>query len=370
MSLSSLIERLTGSPSKSQANVTRQELMVSAFTRVESLKVSEELSTTPSLTTAPSQTDTSSESAEVSEETEIITGNHVGRKNSIGLDTHRSSVNQLHNLELQITTDAEDAKGLKVPLLSEGNHKSGEMMLKEGMQALDADWEIGSMPGDGLQLPTKEEEPQRRKSTRMDLLNPASTFMDKTSSVLGKRSREAIEAGMEKLVVLKGDKKRSRNDATKLDSQPLQGSTKRARASVAVSQEESAPHSEIQSSPAKKRPKTWLSQGLYAGQDPDFNPRLTETKNRMKKALASHKDGRRSAFMPLPMFAGGRALMKGRDFELPYNVYGPLPFKPPQPDAWKKTSKSESRCWALCSMKADYKHRCLRRRCCGSVEKE
>ena len=64
------------------------------------------------------------------------------------------------------------------------------------------------MPGDDLKMPKKGGSGvKRRRSTRLDILEKASTMMERTSSVLGKRGRETVDAGVEKWKALKGDKK-------------------------------------------------------------------------------------------------------------------------------------------------------------------
>jgi histone-lysine N-methyltransferase ASH1L len=40
------------------------------------------------------------------------------------------------------------------------------------------------------------------------------------------------------------------------------------------------------------------------------------------------------------MFAGERLLKMGRDFELPFDIYSPLPPGQPKPNEWRKTNKS------------------------------
>jgi histone-lysine N-methyltransferase ASH1L len=40
------------------------------------------------------------------------------------------------------------------------------------------------------------------------------------------------------------------------------------------------------------------------------------------------------------MFAGERLLQTGRDFQLPFDIYSPLPPGQPKPNEWRKTNKS------------------------------
>lgn len=93
--------------------------------------------------------------------------------------------------------------------------------------------------------------------------------------------------------------------------------------------------------PSIRPVKRWLSQGLYVGQDPDFDPRLTTAKNKLKKANTKHDVLQRRSVLPMPMFAGQRILETGRDYKLPFDLFSPLPGGQPKPDEWKKTHKSK-----------------------------
>jgi len=44
--------------------------------------------------------------------------------------------------------------------------------------------------------------------------------------------------------------------------------------------------------------------------------------------------------LPLPMYAGERLLKTGRDFQLPFDVFSPLPAGQPKPDEWRKVNKN------------------------------
>lgn len=92
----------------------------------------------------------------------------------------------------------------------------------------------------------------------------------------------------------------------------------------------------------KPKTKEWMRQGLYVGQDRDFDARLSESQNRQKRKSRKVKENK---VLPLPMFAGER-LLNGdprtnyRDFKLPYDTYHPLPRKI-KPDGWVKLHKSK-----------------------------
>lgn len=89
-----------------------------------------------------------------------------------------------------------------------------------------------------------------------------------------------------------------------------------------------------------QRVKRWLSQGLYVGQDPDFDARLSETKNKLKRASRGGQTQSQRTYLPLPMFAGQRNLERGRDFKLSFDIFSPLPPGQPKPEEWRKTQKS------------------------------
>lgn len=94
--------------------------------------------------------------------------------------------------------------------------------------------------------------------------------------------------------------------------------------------------------PQKPKTKLWLRQGLYVGQDRDFNPRLSETQNRARKRAKKRQN---DEALPLPLFASHRLLNEDphhvfKDFKLPFDTYHPLPRKV-KVDGWVKLSKSK-----------------------------
>lgn len=94
-----------------------------------------------------------------------------------------------------------------------------------------------------------------------------------------------------------------------------------------------------------KRVKKWLSKGLYAGQDApaDYTSGLsTADKKKLAQLPELKPSGKFNKTLPLPMFAGLRTLINGRDFKLPFDVCNPLPPGQPKPDEWRKMTKSES----------------------------
>ena len=339
--LSFLQERLVRSPPKPQKNMTRQETIVSAFNRINGRNSSKEASTTPSLTTATSMTDSSSELTDSSAKKDICTRTSKRSRTSIGSYNENVLSGQLSRLSRKQGSETSNANQQGLIVRDEDNYTQ-ERLLQEGVQALDEDWDLGAMPGENLNLPIKEEGGvQRRRSTRLDMLENASSVMAKTTGVLGKRGRETMEAGMEKLHSLTGANKRLSLRPRQAEKAIAEGrAAKRARFSEVSKREEPSPEPLSNRKSVKKPLKLWLSQGLYVGQHPEFDPRLTETKNKMKKPSTKANQSSRNQAMPLPMFAGERTLEKGRDFKLPFDVFSPLPPGQPKPDEWKKTHKS------------------------------
>ncbi len=240
-------------------------------------------------------------------------------------------------------------------------------LVGESVKALDLDWQVDAIPGDVVG-PDRLEMVRRRRSTRLELVaRVAANAIAETTSSLGKRGRSVMESGKAKLQDLAGGRReglRARDVAAPGpdDAGDEQRAEKRRRLSPSVANS-STPCEEVK---AVERPrpkiKRWLSAGLYIGQERDFNPKLTETKNKMKKALqASPSLVPQNSVLPLPMFAGERLLKQGREFRLPFDVFSPLPGRQPKPDEWRKVSMSEFLHPHLCLYKSsDSKFRPLR----------
>ena len=259
--------------------------------------------------------------------------------------------------------------------LVEGSDEARRQLVRQSIQLLDLDWKVDAMPGDEIKATEAQEGLNQRKSMRMSLLERASGVMGKTNSVLGKRGREAMEAGKEKLQGLKGGRRaslRPRGAAAKATPSFEGPVAKKTRLSEALDVKAASPPPELKRKASiKPKVKRWLSQGLYVGQDRDFDPRLTEAKNKLKKAASAQPPAKQRSILPLPMFAGQRTLELGRNFRLPFDVFSPLPPGQPKPDEWRKTRKSKhsavrggNDCLLIAAI------RCLRRGCCRHMEKE
>ncbi|KAI9779845.1 MAG: hypothetical protein M1839_007158 [Geoglossum umbratile] len=195
---------------------------------------------------------------------------------------------------------------------------------------------------------------KRRRSTRLGLFAKAEGFYADVRSgaasavgVLGKRTRDAVEAGSQSakntLEGLRGERRgslRLRAIEQQNAKQSVEPPKKRTRFSnVSTVEGDSTLVETKQVLPPRPKRKLWLPSGLYVGQDPEFKPHLTERKN---KALATSKrrSGERKPFLPLPMFAGQRLLENDRNFKLPFDVFSPLPARQPKPAEWRKVSQN------------------------------
>ena len=232
-----------------------------------------------------------------------------------------------------------------------GDH---ENFVEETVRPLSRDFDIGPLPGDDLKMTaTPKPEVTRRKSTRIGVFEKASTAlertndaMDRTKSVLGKRGRSTVEAGLGTLRMLKGLTygKQTREEDCSSHVPSFEGPVaKRARLSEKLDEQlQIIPPREAKPEARQRSRKRYLAQGLYVGQHKDFNPRLTETKNRLKSAFTTKDERGKHPLLPLPMFAGQRVMENGRPFKLPFDVFSPLPPGQPKPDEWKKRNKSKS----------------------------
>lgn len=258
--------------------------------------------------------------------------------------------------------------------LVQGDDEAQSQLVRRSIQLLDLDWKVDALPGDDIETSEHQENISRKKSLRMGMLERASSMVDKTKSVLGKRSREAMEAGKEKLQVLKEGRRaslRQRGEESK-ETPSLKGpAPKKTRLSEVSDVKAASPRPELRRKESiKPKVKRWLSQGLYVGQDRDFDPRLTETKNKLKKATKALDPAKQRSLLPLPMFAGQRTLDVGRDFRLPFDVFSPLPPGQPKPDEWRKTQKSEDHAVNGGNCMLIAATRCLYWGSCQHMEKE
>lgn len=202
--------------------------------------------------------------------------------------------------------------------------------------------------------PSKEKEadttkPQaqeaRRRSSRLSILEKASGLVDRAGSVLGKRSRDVKEKGKD---MGRRASLRPRQPATAKEepagSKPNEPPAAKKRRvsesdlpSKAKENEEAAQEAPV-TTIIPRRTKRWLAHGLYSGQEQTNSVRPLQARNKAARRR-SQVTGQRTV-LPMPMFAGDRLLQQGRDFQLPFDIFSPLPPGQPKPNEWRKTNKS------------------------------
>lgn len=261
-----------------------------------------------------------------------------------------------------------------------GANPSLDSVVQHGIDALDIDWSISgpSTPQTARDQPkaksatnnkkvTATSAPPAQRSTRSSGAAAVEALVTKASS-LGKRSRKTFEnaavprelrrlqdtaefTGVESKPVLhtiwSNGKYIDPNDLDENGELVTRKGKKRApeaqpeAKAVAESSKEATPTVVTR----QRRAKKWLDKGLYAGQPAslDYTAGMSAAE---KKKLAQLPElapsGKVNKTLPLPMFAGLRLLINGRDFKLPFDVCNPLPPGQPKPDEWRKMTKSEN----------------------------
>ncbi|GLA12489.1 hypothetical protein AnigIFM62618_008434 [Aspergillus niger] len=187
-----------------------------------------------------------------------------------------------------------------------------------------------------------------RRSTRLSILDKASGLVGRATSVLGKRSRDKVEksSGPDRRASL-----RPRNVAAPKEEPPAPTPSAPAPKKRRVSEsdlpskvESTEEPPQEQSAPAEPVPrlkrKLWLAHGLYTGQEHTDSPPVQSRNRSRRKSHPQSQTQSQRKLLPLPMFAGDRLLKNGRDFQLPFDVFSPLPPGQPKPDEWRKTNKN------------------------------
>ncbi|RAL06430.1 putative histone-lysine N-methyltransferase (Ash1) [Aspergillus ibericus CBS 121593] len=186
-----------------------------------------------------------------------------------------------------------------------------------------------------------------RRSTRLSIVDRASDLVDRASSVLGKRSRDKTEKSTDpgRRASLRPRNFTAPKEAPPV-SPPSSPASKKRRVSESdlpskvQSTEES---SQEQPTPAEAVPrlkrKRWLAHGLYTGQEHTDAPPV-QSRNRSRRKSQTQTQNPQRKLLPMPMFAGDRLLKQGRDFQLPFDIFSPLPPGQPKPDEWRKTNKN------------------------------
>jgi hypothetical protein len=222
---------------------------------------------------------------------------------------------------------------------------ASRQLMEESIQVLNLDWSVDALPS----IVPEHTEPNRksfrqRMSMDTSLLKKASDAMGKTTSVLGKRGRDAVDASLGRLQELgRRASLRARIQVQEPAKDHEAPQEKKAKISDPDTTIKVDPTPETTRKPVKApTKKRWLTQGLYVGQDPDFDPRMTDARNKQRRARKSTESKtKQRSILPLPMFAGKRLIENGRPFQLPWDVFSPLPPGQPKPEEWRKVHKSK-----------------------------
>jgi histone-lysine N-methyltransferase ASH1L len=251
------------------------------------------------------------------------------------------------------------------------NDESVQELVSQGIGALNLDWTWKqSLPG--KPAGATEEDPSkgatlaavRRKSARLSLMvKAAGGGLAGKMSVLGKRSRQAVDAGiaavddvtkslqrrtsqrLKAATARTPNKQEGGGDAAEEENAEEEGAPvrKKAKESSTANATPTVPPAEAKGEPPKSAQpvrKWWLSHGLYFRGDPEPIPKSNRTpKNASNTELGAEDAG--SKILPMPILAGQRLIEHGRDFKLPFDIFAPLPVCQPKPQGWKKLQKSE-----------------------------
>ncbi|KAL4935702.1 hypothetical protein BDV06DRAFT_206478 [Aspergillus oleicola] len=191
---------------------------------------------------------------------------------------------------------------------------------------------------------TAQKQTSIRRSTRLSLIEKVS---DIATGVLGKRSSSMREKAKEP------DRRASlrlrqlatiKEDHTTTDEPPAKKRrVSDGEPSVKAKPEPENPKEELTPPEVITRfkEKRWLTHGLYSGQEyTNSRPSQKRTEKTRRKSHNQVDPHHQRKYLPLPMFAGERLLQTGRPFELPFDIYSPLPPGQPKPNEWRKTNKN------------------------------
>jgi histone-lysine N-methyltransferase ASH1L len=252
---------------------------------------------------------------------------------------------------LRDTAEHDDVARLDTPVSKESQESPGPSTRRRSLRVRPEKELIESRTPEKEQntVDRPEKPSPARRSSRLSLVSKAAGMVDRATSVLGKRSRDAMEKTKEVLNRKASLRPRHsmplKEDPAAGDSSQLPASKKRrvSESDLQPKKEELEKEDAQQAAPVAPRykPKRWLMEGMYTGQDRNMDPRLNEANNKIKAAKRNVPVEAQRKYLPMPMFGGERLLRIGRDFKLPYDIFSPMPPGQPKPDEWRKVNKSE-----------------------------
>ena len=224
-----------------------------------------------------------------------------------------------------------------------GANDAEMQLLLEAGQLPRSELLTGALSGQAAKtLEDEKHDTNRRRSTRLEMLDRGTGLAKSTKSFLGKRGRDTCTNELREV-----DKRSTYGDGsiTSTDIEVLKSEglvQKRARCLNKNRESDKPSTPEKERKPVRKSmPKRWLSHGLYIGQDQITSSRVSQKATKLKRSLDECSGTQHRKFLPMPMFGGQRMIEMGRDFKLPFDVFSPPPPGQPRPEEWKKIHKSE-----------------------------
>lgn len=314
---------------------TRQTTLDGLWTKFHAKKNEpKQSSTPPSLTTASSATDHSSDTGDdtnaSSFETSFPTMNETN-------DSY-TDMGAKHAAPLLVVAQEPDLVMSTSTTLHETS-ESPDPQIRQSLDALNTEWELGTLPGDKFRTPQKATPIKGETPTRNRVAREASRLVEKTKTVLGKRSRESKGASQEASKVTKSPKREN------LRTRTSEGIVKKEKPSPAEVERTKSTTSVARRKVTSRPTKSWVTQGLFAGQDPADKGNRPGSKNRAKRQSQGEANDSKKIrqYLPLPMFSFRERLerIEEPEFRLPFDIFSPLPPGQPRPEDWKKTQKSK-----------------------------
>ncbi|TIA80531.1 SET domain-containing protein [Aureobasidium pullulans] len=229
-------------------------------------------------------------------------------------------------------------------------------LLNDGVKALNMDWEMDNLPGDGdVDLPARKK--RRHRSSIDMLIETTGRAMGRMKSVLGKRDREISESDnsgrrqSRRLLAIEAPKDveeevKQEDNTVEEQAERVERPSKLARLSSSFS----ITMPQVFSSKPKKPTKRYESQGLYAGQtissyDDQSIPKPTRKPTGKARPVSTSflpdatRTESRGSLVTLPMFS---YLERERPFTIPYDVFAPVHHQrgEEKPKDWGKVHKN------------------------------
>lgn len=297
--------------------------------------------------TPPTSLDSASQASDLKRDEHGPSDPSAGRSRRArpGVATYNEHALSRNTRHAPAASSADPRRDLSGKTLVSPGKISSDPLVRQSIQLLDLDWRVDALPGEKMEL-SRGKLPSGKLGRRASLMQKATAVMDKSKSVLGKRTRDLIDAGknMGRRTSLR-PRDLVKETPTAETPEPEPSAKKRRVTDILPAKDEVIPKASVmKSTPATRlNRKIYLKQGLYVGQEQEFDARLKpgqkSRKSQKNEGVADLQPKKRN-ILPLPMFAGKRMLEIGRDFKMPFDVFNPLPPGQPKPDEWRRTQRN------------------------------